>query len=66
MIFWIVTFTFLINVVFDLVLIPFFSAKGAAVAYSIAIIVQSILYLRKTKLEGIKTAFHMAKRKSHA
>ena len=57
MIFWITTVTFLINVISDLVLIPFFSAEGAAAAYLLAIIIQSILYLRKTQLDGLKTAW---------
>jgi O-antigen/teichoic acid export membrane protein len=58
MIFWIITITFLINVISDLVLIPFFSAEGAAVAYLLAIIIQSFLYLKKTQLQGLKTAWY--------
>ena len=55
MIFYVFFTSFLFNLVGDIVLIPFFGAEGAAIAYLIAIIVQSILYLKQTKLDGLKT-----------
>ena len=54
MIFYVFFISFLFNLAGDIVLIPFFRAEGAAVAYLIAIIVQSIWYLKQTKLEGLK------------
>jgi O-antigen/teichoic acid export membrane protein len=54
MIFYIFLACFLVNLAGDLILIPFFNAEGAAAAYLLAIIVQSILYFRQTKIEGLK------------
>jgi len=54
MIFYAFLASFLFILAGDIILIPFFNAEGAAVAYLIAIIVQSIVYLRQTKLEGLK------------
>ena len=54
MIFYVFLISFLFNLIGDVVLIPFFKAEGAAVAYLVAIIVQSVLYFRQTKLEGLK------------
>ena len=48
MIFYIFFVTFLINLVFDIILIPSFGGKGAAVAYILAILVQFILFRVKT------------------
>ena len=47
--------TFLINLIADFILIPFFQAEGAALGYLLAIIVQSLLFLKITKLEGLHT-----------
>jgi len=55
MIFYVFFISFLFNLVGDIALIPFFKAEGAAVAYLIAIIVQSILYLKQTRLDGLKS-----------
>ena len=54
MIFYVFAFTFLANITADLILIHFYNAEGAAAAYLLTIIVQSILYLYKTKLDGLE------------
>jgi O-antigen/teichoic acid export membrane protein len=54
MIFYVFLISFLFNLVGDMVLIPFFKAEGAAVAYLVAIIIQSVIYLKKTNLAGLK------------
>ena len=47
---------FLVNAAANFLLIPLYGAEGAAMAYLLAIIMQSVLYIRKTALEGIGTA----------
>ena len=47
---------FLVNVTSNFLLIPFYGAEGAAMAYLLAIILQSALYVRNTALEGITSA----------
>lgn len=54
MIFYVFLTSFILNLAGDMVLIPFFNAEGAAMAYSIAIIGQSAIYLRKTALAGLQ------------
>ncbi len=54
MIFYVFLISFLFNLAGDIILIPFFKAEGAAVAYLIAIIAQSVIYLKQTKLEGLR------------
>jgi O-antigen/teichoic acid export membrane protein len=54
MIFYVFLISFLFNLVGDIVLIPFFKAEGAAAAYLIAIIVQSVVYLKNTNLDALK------------
>jgi len=54
MIFYVFFASFLFIVAGDIILIPFFNAEGAAIAYLIAIIIQSLVYLQQTKLEGLK------------
>ncbi len=54
MIFYVFFISFLFNLAGDIILIPFFNAEGAAVAYLVAIIAQSVIYLKQTKLEGLK------------
>ena len=54
MIFYVFLFSFLFNLAGDIIMIPFFKAEGAAIAYLIAIIVQSVIYLKKTRLDGLK------------
>jgi O-antigen/teichoic acid export membrane protein len=54
MIFYAFLISFLFNLVGDIVLIPFFSAEGAAIAYLVAIIAQSIVYLKETNLEDLQ------------
>ncbi|MEP6952376.1 MAG: oligosaccharide flippase family protein [Ginsengibacter sp.] len=53
-IFYIFFITFLINVISDLALIPFFGAKGAAMGYLIAILIQFILFIIKTDFPAFK------------
>lgn len=54
MIFYIFLISFLFNLVFDIALIPFFNAEGAAIAYFIAIIAQSVAYIKRTELAGLQ------------
>ena len=54
MIFYVFFISFLFNLAGDIILIPFFKAEGAAVAYLVAIIAQSVIYLKQTKLEGLR------------
>lgn len=54
MIFQIFFITFFINVSGDIILIPFFSGEGAAVAYLLAIVMQFILFWIKTDLPQLQ------------
>jgi O-antigen/teichoic acid export membrane protein len=54
MIFYVFLISFIFNLAGDLVLIPFFNAEGAAVAYLIAIIAQSFIYGKSTDFAGLK------------
>jgi O-antigen/teichoic acid export membrane protein len=54
MIFYVFLVSFIVNLVGDIILIPFFKAEGAAVAYLIAIITQSVIYFQNTELQGLK------------
>lgn len=56
MIFNVFFISFLFNLVADLVLIPFFKAEGAAIGYLVAIVVQSVIYCKRTKLAGLKNS----------
>lgn len=49
--------TFAVNVVGDLVLIPFYKNEGAALAFLLACLVQAIFYLANDKL-GLKGSFY--------
>lgn len=53
MIFYIFLFTFLTNLAGDLLLIPYFGAEGAALAYILALVVQAALFLQNTVMEGM-------------
>ena len=53
-IFYIFFITFLINVISDLILIPFFGSEGAATGYLVAIIIQFILFRMKTDFPHLK------------
>jgi O-antigen/teichoic acid export membrane protein len=55
-IFTIFLITFLINVIGDIILIPFYHGEGAAMAYLIAIAVQFILFWIKTDITILKKA----------
>ncbi len=58
MIFYNFAFTFCINIIADIILIPLYKAEGAAAGYLLAIIGQSIFYLYQTKLAGLgKSSF---------
>ena len=46
--------TFLINVLGDLILIPLYKNEGAAAGYLIALMAQSILFLKETKITGLE------------
>lgn len=48
--------TFLINISFDVILIPILGGKGAAIAYLIAVLAQMILFFGKTKIVQFKRA----------
>jgi O-antigen/teichoic acid export membrane protein len=54
MIFYVFFISFLFNLAGDIGLIPFFNAEGAAIAYLVAIIAQSFVYLKKTDLPGLQ------------
>ena len=54
MIFYVFLISFIINLAADMILIPFFKAEGAAIAYLAAIIAQSVVYLKRTKLKGLQ------------
>jgi peptidoglycan biosynthesis protein MviN/MurJ (putative lipid II flippase) len=53
-IFFIFAITFSVNILGDIVLIPLFKNEGAAVAFIIAVFVQSALYLRLTGFTWLK------------
>ncbi len=55
LIFYVFLFTFLVNFIFDIILIPAFGAEGAAFAYLLAICVQFILFRIKTPLNSFRT-----------
>jgi O-antigen/teichoic acid export membrane protein len=46
--------TFLVNVILDILLIPFFKNEGAAVAFLAACLVQTIYYLKKNTIIELK------------
>ena len=46
--------TFLINVLGDLILIPLYKNEGAAAGYLIALMAQSILFLKETTITGLE------------
>ncbi len=52
-IFRIISITFIINVVGDLILIPFYSGLGAAIAFFSAIIIQTFIYMKNTRIKSI-------------
>jgi O-antigen/teichoic acid export membrane protein len=57
-IFYIFLITFLINVIGDVVLIPFYHGEGAAAAYSVAIFIQFILFWIKTDISKLKKSIY--------
>jgi O-antigen/teichoic acid export membrane protein len=56
-IFYVFLITCIVNVVADLILIPPFNGNGAAAGFCIAIITQTILYLRRSSLSGYAFIF---------
>ncbi|HUZ61640.1 MAG TPA: oligosaccharide flippase family protein [Hanamia sp.] len=54
MIFHIFFITFLVNIISDIILIPFFGGEGAAVAYLLAITLQFILFWSRTELPDLE------------
>ena len=54
MIFYTFLVTFLVNIAANIILIHFYNADGAATAYLLTIISQSVMYLGATKLPGLK------------
>jgi O-antigen/teichoic acid export membrane protein len=55
--FVIITITFAVNIVGDVILIPFFSNEGAAFAFILAVFIQSILCIRITDLPWLKNGW---------
>lgn len=53
MIFYAFLISFIVNLAGDVMLIPFYKAEGAAVAYLAAIIAQSVVYVKKTGLANL-------------
>lgn len=49
--------TSIVNISADCILIPLFSSIGAAIGFSVAIVVQTALYLRKTSLKHYHSIF---------
>jgi len=52
------TITFLVNVIGDIVLIPFFKNEGAAFAFLAACIVQSIYYIKQNEINGLAKTWY--------
>lgn len=50
MVFYVFLTSFIINAAADIILIPLWKAEGAAIAYLLAIFIQSVLYLKNTEL----------------
>lgn len=55
--FFIIMITFLINMVGDIVLIPFLHGLGAAIAYLAAIVIQTLLYTGLTRIGSFQKAW---------
>jgi O-antigen/teichoic acid export membrane protein len=53
MIFYVFFISFVFNLAGNSVLIPFFKAEGAAMAYLAAVIAQSVVYFKKTNLDEL-------------
>lgn len=53
MIFYVFLTSFIINLAGDIILIPLLNAEGAAIAYLLAIFIQSVLYFKNTELPGL-------------
>jgi O-antigen/teichoic acid export membrane protein len=56
MLFYIILITFAINAIGDFVLIPFFKGLGAAIAFFSALAVQTVIYIRRTKVGHVEKA----------
>jgi O-antigen/teichoic acid export membrane protein len=52
LIFSIITIVFLINIIGDIIMIPLWQDIGAAIAFLMAIVIQTIIYMRKTQFLG--------------
>ncbi|MDB5017641.1 MAG: polysaccharide biosynthesis protein [Mucilaginibacter sp.] len=50
--------TFLVNVIGDVILIPYFKNEGAAFAFLAACLVQTIYYLKKNTINELKRIWH--------
>lgn len=49
----IITITFFINIIGNIALIPLWQGAGAAIAFLIATVIQTIIYMRKTKFQHL-------------
>jgi len=58
MIFYLFAISFIINIAGDIILIPLYKAEGAALAFLLANLVQSGIFLYHTKLEGLLKNSH--------
>ena len=58
MIFHVIMVAFIVNVAGAFILIPFFKNEGAAAAYVLAILIQSILYIRKSGLSSLSVHYN--------
>jgi O-antigen/teichoic acid export membrane protein len=56
-IFFIFAITFSINILGDIILIPFFKNEGAAIAFIIAVFIQSLLYFRISNFYWMKNSW---------
>jgi O-antigen/teichoic acid export membrane protein len=57
MILGVITLTFVINVLGDILLIPLFKNEGAALAYLLSMLIQCIWYLKNNDVNGLNTAW---------
>lgn len=53
MILGVITITFAVNVLGDVLLIPVFKNEGAAIAYLMAMLIQCVAYLKRNDTDGL-------------
>lgn len=58
MVFHVIMIAFIVNLSGDIILIPFLKNEGAAAAYFLAILSQSVLYIKRTGLSALTPYYH--------